>query len=290
MPRHLPTPCQDLIDLQQGVIARWQLAQADMSVRVADIQLHVGRWQPLYRGVYATFTGEPSRMAVLWAAALRGGPDAALSHHTAAELDRLVDEPSGSIHVTVYRARQITISGREGQGLAPKIIIHRGARLNEARHSARVPPRTRIEETTLDLVQVSTNLDQALSWLITACARRLTRPELLLAAMEKRARLRWRTEAADAWPMSAKASTHSWSGGTYAALRGRTGSRARAGKPRARPTGALVTSTTATGTSALPSNSMAGLRIRPRPVGATSAGTTPAPASGLSRSGTAGQM
>jgi hypothetical protein len=192
--RHLPTPCQDLIDLQHGVIARWQIAQAGLSVRVIDPQVNIGRWQPVYRGVYATFTGLPSRMAVLWAAALRGGPGAALSYQTAAELDRLVDQPSRLIHVTVGPVRQVTISSEESRGRAPRIIVHRCARLNEARHPARTPPRTRIEETTIDLVQASANIDQALSWLITACGRRLTSAELLLTSMGARPKLRWRTE------------------------------------------------------------------------------------------------
>jgi hypothetical protein len=195
---HLPDPCQDLLDLQHGVVARWQLAQASLSVRLADVQLHVGRWQPLYRGVYAAFTGQPSRLAVLWAAALRGGPGAALSYHTAAELDGLADRPSGAIHVTIRRLQQITISGREYQGLAPKIIVHRSARIDKARHPTSTPPRTRIEETVVDLVQASPNLDQAMSWLFAACGRRLTTAELLLAATEQRAKLRWRTELTDA--------------------------------------------------------------------------------------------
>jgi hypothetical protein len=136
-------------------------------------------------------------MAVLWAAVLRGGPGAALSHYTAAELDGLADKPSRSIHVMVCLTRQPTISGQEVR-LGPKIVIHRSARIKEARHPVRMPPRTRTEETTIDLVQTSSNIDQALSWLITACGRRLTTAELLRAAMAKRSKLRWRTELTDA--------------------------------------------------------------------------------------------
>src|SRR6516165_10695269 len=115
---HLPSPCQDLLDLQHGVIARWQLAQAGLNVRIADAQQHVGRWQPLYRGVYATFTGAPSRTAILWAAVLRGGPGAALSYESAAELDGLFDKRGGCVHVTVGPPRQLTISRQEGWGQA----------------------------------------------------------------------------------------------------------------------------------------------------------------------------
>jgi len=190
----LSPACQELLDLQDGVIARWQIAQAGQGVRLVDPQLHNGRWQPLYRGVYATFTGQPSRIASLWAAVLRAGPGAALSYDTAAELDRLIDKPGRCIHVTVGPVRQVTLSGCECLGSAPKIIVHRSARLDQARHPARTPPRTRIEETTLDLIQASPSIDQAVAWLASACGRRLTRPELLLSSMTARPRLRWRAE------------------------------------------------------------------------------------------------
>jgi hypothetical protein len=49
--------------------------------------------------VYALFSGEPGREALLWAAVLRAGPDAMLSHHTAAELYRLTDRQNGAAHV-----------------------------------------------------------------------------------------------------------------------------------------------------------------------------------------------
>jgi hypothetical protein len=190
--------CQDVLSVQHGVIARWQIGQAGLGVRAIDPQLHIGRWQPLYRGVYASFTGPPSRMAVLWAAVLRAGPGAALSYDSAAELDGLVDKPGASIHVTVGYARQVTISSRDGQGRVPRIIAHRCARIGEARHPTRTPPRTRIEETTIDLVQASPDIDHAFSWLARACGRRLTTDELLRASMAARPKLRWRAELARA--------------------------------------------------------------------------------------------
>lgn len=195
MVRELPAPCRELLELQHGVIARWQAAGVGLNARVIDPQLRCGRWQSLYRGVYATFTGQPSRIALLWAAVLRAGPGAALSYDTAAELDRLADKPSSVIHVTVGPVRQATLSTREiGQGAVPKIIFHRCVRIDQIRHPARTPPRTRIEETALDLVQGSPTIDQALAWLARACGRRLTTPELLLGSMTARPRLRWRHE------------------------------------------------------------------------------------------------
>ena len=48
--------------------------------------------------------GEPARETMLWAALLRAGPDAILSHQTAAERHGLIDEPSAVITITVPSA------------------------------------------------------------------------------------------------------------------------------------------------------------------------------------------
>lgn len=192
----LPGACQALLNCQHGVLARWQAADAGLDAAVIDVQLRRGRWQPLYRGVYAAFTGPPPQLAAIWAAILRGGPDAVLSHHSAAELDQLADRPGPVIHVTVGSERQVHVAASEcGAGL-PNVVVHRSARLGAARHPSRTPPRTRIEETALDLANTAVNLDDAWSWLARACSRRLTTPDRLSAALLSRARMRWRAELA----------------------------------------------------------------------------------------------
>jgi len=189
---------QDLLSLQHGVIARWQAARAKLDVTAIDVQLRRHRWQALYSGVYGAFTGEPSRIAVLWAAVLRAGPDALLSHHTAAELDRLSDKPREAVHVTISAPRRVCVTAGECENALPRIIVHRLARIDDVRHPSRTPPRTRVEETTLDLAQTSANAHEAISWLIRACSRRLTTDALLLAAIDARRKLRWRNELAAA--------------------------------------------------------------------------------------------
>lgn len=197
MAAHLPASCQELLDLQHGVIARWQAQHVALSIPAIDDRLRRHRWQPLYCGVYAAFTGQPSRTAVLWGAVLRAGPGAVLSHRTAAELDLLAD-PGGAIHVTIPTSRRIRIPAGECGTALPRIVVHRSARCQEARHPARTPPRTRIEETTLDLAQTSATVEEALSWLARACSRRLTTADLLLTAMGARRKLRWRADLAQA--------------------------------------------------------------------------------------------
>ncbi len=186
--------CQELLELQHGVIARWQAAEAGLNLQAIDSQLRRGHWRSLYRGVYATFTGEPGRMPILWAAVLRAGPGAVLSHHSAAELDGLTDRPVRAVHVMISSARRLTTLPLIRADPAPPIVIHHSARLAQARHPTRLPPRTRTAETTIDLCQAAATLDEALSWLIRACSRRLVTAEPLLTAMQVRPKLRWRTE------------------------------------------------------------------------------------------------
>ena len=195
---HLPSSCQELAELQHGVIARWQIAQAGLNVRAIDARRQRGRWQALYHGVYTTYTGQPSRQALLWGAVLRGGPGAALGYYTAAEVDGLADEASDAIHVIVSSSRRIAFAPLErGQGV-PRVVIHYSARVEKAIHPCRTPPRTRVEETTVDLTQLAQGLDEAMSWLGRACSRRLTTAALLREAMAARPKLRWRTELTSA--------------------------------------------------------------------------------------------
>lgn len=182
---------RELIERQQGVLARWQAAARAADAIAIDGLLRQGRWQALYRGVYAAHTGRSSRTGRLWAAALRCGPEAALSHFSAAELDGITDEPSRAIHVSVPQAVRIRFSAGEFDRV-PRIVLHRSPRLASARHPAKSPPRTRVEETVLDLTDVAPTLDAAFSWLSAACGRRVTTPAQIREAAAKRPRIRWR--------------------------------------------------------------------------------------------------
>ena len=186
--RELPDECAELINYQRGVLSRAQALEYGAGSGTVIARLRSGRWQRLHRGVYATFTGEPGREATLWAALQRVGPEAVLSYHTAAELSKLTPRQSQLIHVTV--PRQVHLRA------IPGIVLHRSSRIDQARHPSLSPPRTRIEETVLDLAGTATDLDDALAWLARACGDRLTRPDLLRAALAHRTRIRWRPELA----------------------------------------------------------------------------------------------
>jgi hypothetical protein len=193
MSADLTDECRRLLEFQQGVIARWQVSASGIDQAAVKGLLRYGRWRQLYRGVYASFTGDPPRECLLWAAVLRAGEGAALSHETAAELDRLTDKPSEVIHVTIGDHRRIRASGQQHE-LAPPLVIHRSDRIDQARHPVRSPPRTRVEETVIDLTQLAGNFDAAFRWLSAGCGRRLVTPQQLRTAMSKRRNLHWRAE------------------------------------------------------------------------------------------------
>src|SRR6202034_680872 len=91
MQQQLPDQCLRLLSRQCGVIAGLQAEAGEVSGRQMENLIRYKRWQRFHRGVYAAFTGDPPRAAMLWAAVLRAGSRAILSHETAAELDGLLD-------------------------------------------------------------------------------------------------------------------------------------------------------------------------------------------------------
>jgi hypothetical protein len=186
MPRELPPACREIAEMQCGVLSRRQAILGGIGPDVIDRLLRSGRWQLLQRGCYAVFTGQPSREATLWAVLHRAGPGAALSHQTAAELFRLTDYPSSLIHLTIPAGRRVDP--------IPGAVIHRSVRIQDARHPVLLPPRTRIEETVLDLVQDAVTVDDAFTWACQACQRGLTTAERIAYAMTRRKKLRWRAE------------------------------------------------------------------------------------------------
>jgi hypothetical protein len=186
MRQQVPDRCTRLLSRQYGVIANWQADVAGISCRQMRDLVRSGRWQRLQFGVYASFTGQPTHEAILWAAVLRAGPWAILSHETAAELDGLLDKHSKLVHVTVPEPQhRPPVAG---------IAIHRSSRDIGVRRQGRLPPRTMTEETVLDLAQKATSFDDVVSLLARACQRRLTTPFLISETLGQRAKTRWRAE------------------------------------------------------------------------------------------------
>ncbi len=213
---------QDLIERQEGTLARWQVAArelqraadgsglvaADVEVTRQDVGavrvlpelkaidglVNRGQWQPLYRGVYWTYSGRPSLASLHWAAVLRCGPEAALSHFTAAEIDGFMKAQDRATHVTIPERGRTRFSAGEFTSGTPRIVLHRSSRLASARHPAKTPPRTRVQETVLDMTDLAHDFDAAFAWMSAACGKGLVTTDQLRDAALARARLRWRSD------------------------------------------------------------------------------------------------
>jgi very-short-patch-repair endonuclease len=190
MPIERPPQSGELLMIQGRAIACRQGAEASISPRTMRTRMSSGRWQRLQRGVYAAFSGDPTRETVLWAALLRAGPGAVLGHQTAAERHGLIDEPSSVISITVPAARH------PARARIPGVIIHRSDTILRTRHPAMLPPFTRVEDTVLDLIQIAPTFDDAYAWICRAIGRRRTTAGRIRQAMDDRKKMRWRRELA----------------------------------------------------------------------------------------------
>jgi hypothetical protein len=189
MPSQLPLGVRQLLASQGHVITRTQAIERGLNAEAIRNRARYGDWQRLTPGVYADFTGTPTRDAMVWAALLRAGHGSVLSHWTAAERHGLLDRPSAAVHLTVpaelHPARR---------GPIPGVVVHRSRLLSHAVHPAMSPPCTRVEHTVLDLIEASAAFDEAYDWICRAIGRRRTTAARLREAMAMRSRMRWRDD------------------------------------------------------------------------------------------------
>ena len=137
-------PIRELVEHQYGAIAIRQLVALGLDRQLAEDRVRARRWQRVHRGVYVVLP----RLTQVWAAVLRAGPGSVASHLTAAELDGLYACKDERIHVTARVSRRV-------RGHLDGVVVHYAHRLAESRHPSKNPPRTRIVDTVLDLVDVS---------------------------------------------------------------------------------------------------------------------------------------
>jgi hypothetical protein len=189
MPTELPARVRQLLASQGHVITRTQAIQLGLDPWAIRNRERYGHWRRLKAGVYADFTGAPKREAEVWAAILRAGPGAALSHWTAAERHGLTDRPSAAIHLTVPIARHPA-----RWTAIPGVIVHRSRSLERTVHPAMSPPCKRVEETVLDLIEASATFEEAYDWICRAIGRRRTTAARIRDVMAARPRMRWRAD------------------------------------------------------------------------------------------------
>jgi hypothetical protein len=190
MALEIPAGCRELLASQHGVIGRTQGAQFGLSPYSMRHRVRGADWQRIQRGVYATFSGEVTREGQLWAALLRAGPGAVLSYQTAAELYGLLRQPSSLIHVTVPATANPAKHGK-----IPGLVMHRSRMIEATRHPVLSPPRTRIEDTVLDLIADMNDPADRYDLIGRAVGSRLTTAARLREALDGRSRFRDRREA-----------------------------------------------------------------------------------------------
>jgi hypothetical protein len=193
MTRNLAPQMRAVAYRQEGIVRRSQAIEEGLSHDFVRRRVRSGEWQRRGRGVYATFTGKPTPKAELWTAVLLAGPDAVLSHETAAELHGFAENPSRLIHVTVPAGRNPA-----RYHPIPGVIIHRSRTVVAELFGPGRLPQTTAEDTVLDLVVAAASFDDAYGWICRAIARGVTVPSLLRQALARRPRMRWREWIADA--------------------------------------------------------------------------------------------
>jgi DNA-binding transcriptional ArsR family regulator len=189
----IPANCLKLLADQAGVISRAQGVEFGLASEAMRNRVRFADWQRVQRGVYATFSGDIQREARLWAALLRAGPEAVLSHRTAAELYGLLRQPSPLIELTVPAT---TNPVKHGQ--IPGVVVHRSRVLDVMRHPVLSPPRTRVEHTVLDLIERMDEPADRYDLICRAIGNRLTTAARIREALDNRSRFRDRREAESA--------------------------------------------------------------------------------------------
>jgi hypothetical protein len=184
-----------LLNAQCGIVDRAQAKRAGFSDRQIWHRLRSGKWQHVREGVYATFTGPLTREARLWAALRRVGEGAMLSHETAAEVHGLIDKPaSKTIHIVVPARRRPV-----RRGAVRGVVIHRSDQSRPQLPITWKLPRTRVEDTVLDLIDAAPTFQVAYGWIARAVSREFATVSMLRAAVATRRRVRYRAELAVAF-------------------------------------------------------------------------------------------
>ena len=116
-----------LVRQQHGVITREQLLALGLTSKWIEHRVAIGRLHPVYAGVYAAGRPQLTREGQWMAAVLACGPNALISHSSAAALWGIRADRGGVIHVSAPTKRR-----------RPGVVLHR-RRTTDLRHRHGVP-------------------------------------------------------------------------------------------------------------------------------------------------------
>src|ERR1700712_523701 len=175
----VPPGLAQLAREQAGVVSRRQSAGFGLSPTVLARLVADGHWGRLGSGGYLGPDVEPSWLGRVWAAVLIGGPGARVGGLTAARLLGLVDEQALPIEILIPFGRRLANR--------PWLVFRQERDRVRAASTRAEPPRTRIEDTVLDLCAAGSEA-ACIDWVTKAVQRRLTSPQDLRAARPRRSR------------------------------------------------------------------------------------------------------
>lgn len=163
-------------------MSRRQLLAIGMTLGQIEARLVAGVWcHSGLPGVYVAFTGPVGFLSRCWAALLYAGPGCVLCLETAAWVWGLRDDTPPTVDVMIPTTRRVVAQ--------PGMRVHLRVAVGRRRHPVRQSPVTSVEETVIDLVEVSQTGADAIDVVIRACQRRLTTAARLLATAELRKKM-----------------------------------------------------------------------------------------------------
>lgn len=179
----LPPALLELVDLQDGVLARRQALEAGMTSTAVERRVRRREWVTVHPGVYVTHTGPLTWLQRAWAAVLACWP-AVLDRHSAiraAEGPGRLELPEHLIAVAVERGRHV----KEPEGVS----VRRVDRLDEWARWQRHPPVLTYEAAVLQMADRAHTEMAAVGWLAEACGGRRTTASRLRSAMDASPRM-----------------------------------------------------------------------------------------------------
>ncbi len=174
---------EKIAESQCGVIAVRTALRAGLTRSDIRWKITSGRWQRPMHGVLVTHSGPITSIQEMWAAIESTGPGAVLGGACAASFDGLRGFDGGPIIVIVDATRHVAPR--------PGVRIHRSKNLGSDHvHPRKVPPRTRLPRSILDMANWAEDDDDARAALAAGVQQRLVTVADLRRAVEGRGPLR----------------------------------------------------------------------------------------------------
>jgi hypothetical protein len=182
------TPLEDLLDLQDGVVARRQVidlpGESDATIRR---RLRRREWVIIQPGVYINHTGAPTWRQRAWAATLYAAPSAL----SGASALRAADGPGRRDHPDDGPIRVVVSADRDVRN-QPDVDVERRETYIAIAQQHLSPPRVRIEHAAIDAAAAAPTELMCIGVLSDAIRSRRTTAERMLEAARSRKRLRRR--------------------------------------------------------------------------------------------------